>query len=196
MRARLFAWFFGCILLLVLLYSYNSIHLIKAQTLGWKSYPDPGHKFSFSYPADWLVKNKHDNITGSSEVILSKPNSTRTQVSILYNANDTLLINSKTGKSIVPSKALTSLEKQISLDYVFFNATGKFPHKYTIQNHQSASEMVDFEKSAGKPGKMLIVFAKINDKDSCTVIYSESKRLFYKNLSNISQIIKSIQVMS
>ena len=65
-----------------------------------------------------------------------------------------------------------------------------------IQNHLSASEIVDFEKSAGKPGKMLIVLAKANDNDSCTVMYSESKRLFYKNLSNVSEIIKSIQIMS
>ena len=142
------------------------------------------------------MRGRHDNVTDSSEVILIEPNSTSAQVSLLYNSNDTLLVNSKTGKTIVPSKALTNLEKQISPDYVFFNATGKFPHKYKMQSHQSASDIVDFEKSAGKPGKMLIVFAKINDKDSCTVIYSESKRLFYKNLSNISQIIKSIQVMS
>jgi len=68
------------------------------------------------------------------------------QVSILYNANDSLLVNSKTSKPIVVSKALINLEK--------------------IQNHQSASDIVDFEKSASKPGKMLIGFAKINDKDS------------------------------
>jgi len=98
------------------------------------------------------------------------------QVSILYNANDSLLVNSKTSKPIVVSKALTNLEK--------------------IQNHQSASDIVDFEKSASKPGKMLIVFEKINDTDSCAFIYSDSKRLFYKNLASISQIIKSIQILS
>jgi hypothetical protein len=119
----------------------------------------------------------------------------RTEVTILYNPNDALLINSKTGKSIVVSKALTTLEKQIGVDYIFFNATGKFPHKYTIQSHQSASDIADYEKSAGRPGKMLIVFSKINDKDSCTVIYSDSKRHFYKNLSHVSQIIKSIQLI-
>lgn len=142
------------------------------------------------------MKGSHDNITGSSEVILTKPNSTRTQVSILYNPDDTLLFNFKTAKPIVLPKALTNLEKQISTDYVVFNATGKFPHKYTIQNHPSASDIVDFEKSTGKPGKMLIVMAKANDKDSCTFIYSESKRLFYKNLSNVSEIVKSIRIMS
>ncbi len=194
MRVRLFVCLFCCTLLLGLL--SNSIHLVKAQIPSWKSYTDPGHKFIFSYPADWQVKGKHDNVTGSSEVILSRANSSRTQVSILYNPNDTLLVNSKTGKPIVPAKALTNLEQQISLDYVFFNATGKFPHKYTIQNHQSASDIADYEKSAGKPGKILIVFAKINDKDSCSFIYSDSKRLFYKNLSSVSQIIRSIQIFS
>src|SRR6266540_3614979 len=196
MRFRLIICFFCCTLLLFLLYSFNNFQLIKAQAPSWKVYTDPGHKFIFSYPVDWQVKNKHDNITGSSEVILSKPNSSRTQVSILYNPNDTLLVNSKTGKPIVPAKVLTNLEQQISLDYVFFNATGKFPHKYTIQNHQSASDIADYEKSAGKPGKILIVFAKINDKDSCSFIYSDSKRLFYKNLSSVSQIIRSIQIFS
>ena len=83
----------------------------------------------------------------------------------------------------------------MSIDYVFFNSTGKFPHKYSISNHQSASDVVDYEKSEGKPGKMLIVFAKINDKDSLILTYSDSKRLFYKNLSNVSQIIKSITIL-
>lgn len=195
MRNKLVTWFFCCFLLL-LLYTFSSFQLTKAQIPSWKTYYDSGNKFSFTYPSNWLVKSRHDNITGSIVVILSKPNSTRTQVSILYNPNDTLLFNSKTSKPMVVSKALTNLEKQISTDYVFFNATGKFPHKYTIQNHQSASDIGDYEKSVGKPSKMLIVFAKANDKDSCTVIYSESKRLFYKNLFNVSQIIKSIQITS
>ena len=39
------------------------------------------------------------------------------------------------------------------------------------------------------------VFAKVNDKDSLTFTYSESKRLFYKNLSNLSLIIKSIAIL-
>jgi hypothetical protein len=82
-----------------------------------------------------------------------------------------------------------------SVDYVFFNSTGKFPHKYSISDRQSASDVVDYEKSQGKPGKMLIVFAKVNDKDSLIVTYSESKRLFYKNLSTVSQIINSITVL-
>jgi hypothetical protein len=48
-------------------------------------------------------------------------------ITILYNPNDVLLTNSKTGKPMVVSKGLTTLEKQISIDYIFFNATGKFP---------------------------------------------------------------------
>lgn len=196
MDTKLFVGSFCCILLLLLFYSSSSSQLVLAQVPNWKKFSESAHKFRFFYPPDWQIRSRHDNITGSSEIILIKPNSSRTQVSILYNPNDALLTNAKTGKPIIPSKALARLEEQISLDYIFFNATGKFPHKYKIHNHQSASDIVDYEKSSGKPGKMLIVFSKINDKDSCTVIYSDSKRLFYKNLSNISQIIKSIQVFT
>ena len=73
--------------------------------------------------------------------------------------------------------------------------TAKFPHKYVISDRQSASDIVDYEKNKGKPGKMLIVFAKVNDKDSLIFTYTDSKRLFYKNLSNVSQIIKSIAIL-
>ncbi|MGA7142685.1 MAG: hypothetical protein WBX29_11810, partial [Nitrososphaeraceae archaeon] len=69
------------------------------------------------------------------------------------------------------------------------------PHKYSISDHQSASDVIDYEKSEGKAGKMLIVFAKVNDTDSLIFTYTESKRQFYKNLSNISQIIKSIAIL-
>jgi hypothetical protein len=50
--------------------------------------------------------------------------------------------------------------------------------------------------SEGKPGKMLIVLAKITDKDSLVFSYSESKRTFYKSLSNASQIINSISILA
>jgi hypothetical protein len=133
----------------LLLYTFSNFQLTKIQIPGWKTFYDVGHKFNFNYHSNWHVKGSHDKITGSSEVILTKPNSTRTQVSILYIPNDTLLFNSKTGKPIVLPKALTNLEKQINTDYIF-SATGKFPHKYTIQNHQSASDIVDYRKDYRK----------------------------------------------
>ena len=190
MRVKLIICLFSCFLLLML-FTFSNIQLTKAQIPGWRKYYDAGHKFNFNYPSSWQLKSSHDKITGSSEVILSKPNSTRTQVSILYNPNDALLFNSD-----CCSKSLNQLRETDQRWLYFFNATGKFPHKYTIQNHQSTSNIVDYEKNAGKPGKMLILLAKANDNDSCTVIYSESKRLFYKNLSGVSEIIKSIQIMS
>jgi hypothetical protein len=51
------------------------------------------------------------------------------------------------------------------------------------------------KKSKGKPGKMLILFSKVNDKDSFILTFSESKRLFYKGLSDVSKIIKSIAIL-
>jgi hypothetical protein len=115
------------------------------------------------------------------------------KVSVIYDPSDSLLY-SDTGKPVVPSRALANFEDQISVDYFFFNSTGKFPHKYSIQNHPSASDMVDFEKIKGQGGKMLIVLGKITEQDTLTFLFSDSKRTFYKSLSNASQIIKSISV--
>ncbi|MFZ0315655.1 MAG: hypothetical protein WAL23_01815, partial [Nitrososphaeraceae archaeon] len=76
----------------------------------------------------------------------------------------------------------------------FFNSTGKFPHKYVVRGYNSASDLIDYEKIEGQPGRMLIVLSKVTDQDSLLFTYSESKRLFYKSLSNASQIVNSIFV--
>ena len=181
-------------ILIFSIYSISHLQLGNAQIENWKGYNDPGQKFTFLYPPNWVVNStRHNDLNGFTEVILTNPNSTRMKVSLFYTTKDSLL-DSNTGKPVVPSRALATLEDQIAVDYFYFNSTGKFPHKYSIQNHPSASDMIDFEKIEGKPSKMLIVLAKINDKDSLVFSYSESKRTFYKSLSNASQIIKSISV--
>jgi hypothetical protein len=183
-------------ILIFSIYSISHLQLGNAQIENWKRYNDPGQKFTFLYPPNWVVNStRHNDLNGFTEVILMNPNSTRMKVSVIYDPNDSLLY-SDTGKPVVPSRALANLEDQISVDYFYFNSTGKFPHKYSIQNHPSASDMIDFEKIEGKPGKMLIVLAKLTDKDSLVFSYSESKRTFYKALSNASQIIKSISILN
>jgi hypothetical protein len=178
------------------IYSISHLQLGNAQIENWKRYNDPGQKFTFLYPPNWVVNStRHNDINGFTEVILTNPNSTRMKVSLFYTTKDSLL-DSNTGKPVVPSRALATLEDQIAVDYFYFNSTGKFPHKYSIQNHSSASDMIDFEKIEGQPGKMLIVLAKINDKDTLMLSFSESKRTFYKTLSNASQIIKSISILN
>ena len=194
MNFKIAIWIFCISLLLFSICSAIHLNSAKAQIDNWKKYSHSSQKFNFLYPPNWVIKTTHDNITGTTEVILENPNSTRGQIAILYNPNEPTL-NSKTGKPVIPSRALTNLENEISVDYLFFNSTGKFPHKYSISDFQSASDVVDYEKSKNKSGKMLIVFAKVNDKDSLIFTYSESKRLFYKNLSDVSQIIKSIAIL-
>ncbi|MGA9942339.1 MAG: hypothetical protein WBP88_10120 [Nitrososphaeraceae archaeon] len=194
MSFKIVTWIFCITILLFSIYSTIHLNSATAQIGNWKKYSNTAIKFKFFYPPNWSIKTTHDNITGTTEVILVNPNSTRAQISILHNPNEPTL-SSKTGKPVVPSRALTNLEKEISVDYVFFNSTGKFPHRYSISDHQSASDVIDYEKSKGKSGKMLIVFAKVNDKDALIFTYTESKRQFYKNLSNISQIIKSIAIL-
>ena len=181
-------------LLIFSIYSISHLQLGIAQTENWKRFNDPGQKFTFLYPPTWVVNStRHDNTNGFTEVILTNPNSTRMKVSVIYTPKDSLL-DSNTGKPVVPSRALATLEDQIAVDYFFFNSTGKFPHKYSIQKYPSASDIIDFEKVKGQPGKMLYVLAKTTDEDTLVFSLSDSKRTFYKSLSNASQIIKSISV--
>jgi hypothetical protein len=184
-------------ILIFSIYSISHLQLGNAQIEKWKRYNDPGQKFTFLYPPNWVVNSTtHNDVNGVTEVIIMNPNSTRMKVSVIYNPKDSFLY-SKTGKPVVPSRALTNWETEISADYpFFFNSTGKFPHKYVVQRYQSASDMIDYEKIKGHPGKMLIILAKITDKDSLVFSYSESKRTFYKSLSNASQIIKSISILN
>lgn len=183
-------------ILIFSIYSNSHLQLGNAQIENWKRYYDLGKKFTFLHPPNWVVNTTtHNDVTGFTEVILVNPNSTRMKVSVIYTPKDSLL-DSNTGKSVVPSRALATLEDQISTDYFFFNSTGKFPHKYVVQGYESASDMIDYEKIKGKPGKILIVLAKITDKDTLVFSYSESKRIFYKSLSNASQIIKSISILN
>lgn len=176
-------------------YSVSHLQLGYGQVVNWKRYYDPGKKFSFLHPPNWIVKTRHVDISGFTEVTLTNPNSTRMKVSVIYTPKDAFL-DSNTGKPVVPSRALTNLEEEISADYIFFNSTGKFPHKYSVQNYESASDLIDYEKIKGQPGKMLIVLARVTDEDSLAFIYSESKRAFYKSLSNVSQIVKSISILA
>lgn len=158
-----------------------------------KKYVDPGQKFIFLYPDHWFAVDTHDNVTGTTEVKLSNPNSTRLSISVLYSPNDPLF-QSKTSKPIVPVRALKNFENEISLDYIFFNSTGKFPHKYCLQGYVCASDVVDYMKSKDRPGKMLLVLVKINEKDLMVFSFSDSKRTFFKSLSSASQILGSIRI--
>ena len=158
-----------------------------------KKYIDPGKKFMFLYPNNWFVRGTHDNVTGTTEVKLSDPNTKRFSISVLYSPNDPLF-DSKTGKSVVPVRALKNFENEISDDFVFFNTTGKFPHKYCLPGYVCASDVVDYVTSKDKPRKMLLVLVKINEKDLMIFSFSESKRTFYKSLSSASQILGSIKI--
>lgn len=171
----------------------TSLQIGDGQIGNWTTYNDPGNKFHFLYPPNWKINSRHMDSSGFTEVTLSSPNSTRMKVVITYTPNDSIL-DSPTSISTVPSRALSNLEKQISEDYVFFNSTGKFPHKYSIQGYPSASDLVNFEKIEGQPGKMLIVLAKVTDQDSLIFVYSESKRSFFKSVTPVTQIIRSISV--
>ena len=117
-------------MLIFSIYSIGDLQLGNAQIENWKRYNDPGKKFTFLHPPNWVVNTK----TCSMLLVLPRdsstnPNSTRMKVSIVYTPKDSFL-DSNTGKPVLASRALTNLEEEISADYIFFNGPGKFPHKY------------------------------------------------------------------
>ena len=179
--------------LIFVICSTSQLQSGNGQIESWKKYDDPGKRFTFLYPPNWVVNTNHIDASGFTEVTLTNPNSTRMKVSVVYTSKDAFL-DSNTGKPVLASRALTDLEEEISADYIFFNSTGKFPHKYVVRGYNSASDLIDYEKIEGQPGRMLIVLAKVTDQDSLLFTYSESNRLFYKSLSNASQIVNSIFV--
>ena len=177
---------FSISVLIFVICSTSQLQLGNGQIESWKKYDDPGKRFTFLYPPNWVANTNHIDASGFTEVTLTNPNSTRMKVSVVYTSKDSFL-DSNTGKPVLASRALTDLEEE-------FNSTGKFPHKYVVRGYNSASDLIDYEKIEGQPGRMLIVLAKVTDQDSLLFTYSESKRLFYKSLSNASQIVNSISV--
>ena len=182
-------------ILVFVICSTNQLQLGNGQIESWKKYDDPDKRFTFSHPPNWVVITTHIDASGFTEVTLTNPNSTRMKVSVVYTPKDSFL-DSNTGKPVLASRALTNLEEEISADYIFFNSTGKFPHKCVVRGYNSASDLIDYEKIKGQQGRMLIVLAKVTDQDSLVFTYSESKRLFYKSLSNASQIINSVSILA
>ena len=181
------------LLIISLSYVFGSPYTAHAQADNLKKYMDRGHKFMLLYPSHWVAGDTHDNVTGTTDLKLSDPSTARFSISVLYSPDDPLL-QSKTGKSVVPARALKNFENEINLDYIFFNSTGKFPHKYCIRGFVCASDVVDYMKSKGRPGKMLLVLVKMNEKDLLIFSFSDSKRTFYKSLTNASQILGSISI--
>ena len=174
------------------IYSISSIQSGNAQAENWKSYNGPAERFTFLYPPNWAVNSTlYDN--GVTQTTLTNPNSSRMKISLIYVPNDPSL-NSNTGKPVVLSRVLTGLEDDMAADYFYFNSTGKFPHKYSIQNYTSASDLIDYEKVEGRPGKMLLLISSVSDTDSLMFTFMESKRLFYKQLPVVSNVLKSVTI--
>ena len=149
-------------ILIFVICSTNQLQLGNGQIESWKKYDDPDKRFTFSHPPNWVVNTTHIDASSFAEVTLTNPNSTRMKVSVVYTPKDSFL-DSNTGKPVLASRALTNLEEEISGDYIFFNSTGKFPHKYVVRGYNSASDLIDYEKIKGQPGRMLIVLAKVTD---------------------------------
>jgi len=174
--------------LVLSIYSVGSLQSSTAQVQYWQKYTDPGRKFTFLYPPNWIV-NKSRNNPGES-IDITNPDFNRTKITVRYIVND----NTLQKQFVNPANELEYLEEEIGVDFSSYNSTGKFPHKYTIQGFPTAGDVLEYSIK-GRVGKMLNVFAVIHGTDSFLFSYSNSNKLFYKYLPNASQIIKSVIIL-
>lgn len=174
--------------LILSIYSVGSLQASTGQVQYWQKYTDPGGKFTFLHPPDWIVNKSRNNLGESIDI--TNPESNRTKITVRYIVND----NTLQKQFVNPAKELEYLEEEIGVDFSSFNSTGKFPHKYTIQGFPTAGDVLEYSIK-GRVSKMLNVFAVIHGTDSFLFSYSNSNRLFYKNIANVSQIINSVTIL-
>jgi hypothetical protein len=77
-------------LLVFSIYSIIDLQLSAGQVVNWKRYYDPGKKFSFLNPPEWVVNTRHVDTSGFTEVTLTNPNSSRMKVLVVYTPEDAL----------------------------------------------------------------------------------------------------------
>ena len=168
--------------------------MAHAQIDDSKKYIDSWPEIYASIPQPSGCCSTYDNVTGTTELKLRDPNSTRLSISVLYSPNDPLF-HSKTSKDIVPVRALKNFENEISLDYVFFNRGPANSHTNIVFKDLYVLVMsLIIRQVKIEAGKMLLEPVKINEKDLMMFSFSDSKRTFYKSLSSASQILGSIRI--
>src|SRR6476659_9056944 len=161
----------------------------------WQTYVDPDKKFTLFYPPGWTTKGK-ENFLSSIDLTLMNPNSTKPfQITITYIMNDSSL-NYSGNEIIVPANNLRNLEGQLKEAYQQFIVVGKGSPAYSIYGFPTASDIVDYTKYNGQAGRMLNVLGIIKGKSSFLLSYSNDKQAFYKSLPIVSEIMKSIVILS
>src|SRR6476659_1908448 len=161
----------------------------------WQTYIDPDKRFTLFYPPGWTTKGK-ENFLSSIDLTLTNPNATKPlQITITYIMNDSSL-NYTGNEIIVPANNLRNLEGQLKGAYQQYIVVGKGSPAYNIYGFPTASDIVDYTKYNGQAGRMLNVLGIIKGKSSFLLSYSNDKQAFYKSLPIVSEIMKSIVILS
>jgi len=161
----------------------------------WQTYVDPAKKFTLFYPPGWITKGK-ENFLSSIDLTLTNPNATKpSQITITYIMNDSSL-NYTGNEIIVPANNLRNLEGELKDEYQQYIVVGKGSPAYSIYGFPTASDIVDYTKYNGQTGRILNVLGIIKGKSSFLISYSNDKQAFYKSLPIVSEIMKSIVILS
>jgi len=180
---------FFAIFVLYLQSSYGQLDV------NWQTYVDPAKKFTLFYPPGWITKGK-ENFLSSIDLALTNPNATKPfQITITYIMNDSSL-NYTRNEIIVPANNLRNLEGELKDEYQQYIVVGKGSPAYSIYGFPTASDIVDYTKYNGQAGRMLNVLGILKGKSTFLLSYSNDKQAFYKSLPIVSEIMKSIVILS
>jgi len=191
MNTLISAYFLSIICSIIVPYLQSSYG--QAELEGWKTYVDPGKRFTLFYPPEWMAKGKV-NFLSTADLTLTNPKFERPfQVTITYSFNDSSLTNET--KQTTAENNLRHLEDQMKPSYQEYKILTKSPENYSIYGFPTASDVSDYKKHSGETGRVLNVNAIINNRNSFLLSYFNSVENFYRQLPIIKSILSSIIVL-
>ena len=174
----------------------NILEPVFGQSIeNWQTYVDPAKRFTLFYPPDLQTKGR-ENFLSSVDLTLGNPNFAREfKITVMYNDDDTSLLNHAQGLEISPDSYLLTVEEQLKPSYQIYNLAGELSHSTDLYGFPTVSNIVDYTNYLGESGRTMNVLAVINGKGSFLFSYSNSVDAYDEYLPIVNQIIKSIVIL-
>jgi hypothetical protein len=161
----------------------------------WQTYVEPAGRFKVFYPPDLQAEGK-ENFLSSVDLNLDNPNFAREfKITVMYNDDDSSLLNYAQGLEISPGNYLLALEDQLKSSYQVYNLLDEPSISNDLYGFPTVSNTIDFTNHLGESGRTMNLLAVINGQGSFMFSYSNSVKAFYEYLPTVNQIIKSVVIL-
>jgi hypothetical protein len=185
------------VILTFLMLSFVNVEYIFAQANldGWNTYVDPAGRFTIFYPTELHPVGK-ENFLSSVDLTLGNSHFAREfKITVMYNDDDSSLVNYVQGLEISPESYLLALEDQLRPSYQAYDLVDGPTNADDIYGFPTVSNTVDFTNYLGDSGRTMNTLAVINGKGSFMFSYSNSIEDFYQYLPTVKQIINSVVIL-